>query len=108
MNVDIRMTSADSPWQNGVVERHHATADGIVEKLLFEDPHINIQDAINKASFSKNTDSNHTGFSPMQLMIGQNPAFPGLAEANLSSSNVKSGNKYMKKLLLLSQKSAIC
>ena len=98
MNVDIRMTSADSPWQNGVVERHHATADGIVEKLMFEDPHINIQEAINKASFSKNTDPNHTGFSPMQLMIGHNPAFPGLAEAYLSSSNVKSGNKYMNKM----------
>ena len=27
MDVDIKMTSADAPWQNGVVERHHATAD---------------------------------------------------------------------------------
>ena len=98
MDVDIRMTSADSPWQNGVVERHHATADIIYEKLMKENPNMSPQDAINHAAFAKNSDTNQTGFSPIQLMTGQNPKFPGLDEANPASSNLNSCNKYMKTL----------
>ena len=98
MDVDIRMTSADSPWQNGTVERHHATADLIYEKLITENPKMDPQEAINQASFAKNSDTNQTGFSPIQLMTGSNPSFPGLAEANPASSNLKNSNKYMKAL----------
>ena len=98
MNVDIKMTSANSPWQNGIVERNHATADVIVEKIMHENPSINIQDAINEAAFAKNSDINHSGFSPIQLMSGQNPVFPGLAEVDVSSSSIKSSSKYMRKL----------
>ena len=98
MDVNIKMTSAEAPWQNGIVERHHATADIIYEKLLKENPSMDPQEAVNHASFAKNTDTNKTGFSPIQLMTGQNPAFPGLAEANPASSNVDSSSKYMKTL----------
>ena len=98
MDVDIRMSSAESPWQNGIVERHHATADIIFEKLVLENPDIDYQEAINQAAFAKNTDTNQTGFSPIQLMTGTNPKFPGLAEANPASSNVKSCNKYIRTL----------
>ena len=56
------------------------------------------QDAVNYASFAKNSDTNKTGFSAIQLLTGQNPAFPGLAEANPASSNVESSNKYMQTL----------
>ena len=98
MDVEIRMTSAEAPWQNGIVERHHATADIIYEKLMIENPKMTPQDAINHASFAKNTDTNQTGFSPIQLMTGQNPKFPGLAEANPASSNLGCCNKYMKTL----------
>ena len=38
MDIEIKMTSAEAPWQNGVVERHHASADIIVEKLMKENP----------------------------------------------------------------------
>jgi hypothetical protein len=46
----------------------------------------------------KNSDTNKTGFSPIQLMTGTNPKFPGLAEVSPASSNLKSCNKYMKTL----------
>ena len=98
MDVGIKMTSANSPHQNGTVERHHATADIIFQKLVTENPEIDVQEAINQAAFAKNTDTNHTGFSPIQLMTGRNPMFPGLGEANPASSNLKSCNKYMKTL----------
>ena len=96
-NINIKMTAAEAPWQNGVVERHHATADIIYEKLLMDNPKMNQQEAINHASFAKNSEINQTRFSPLQLMMGQNPLFPGLAEACPASSNLKSSNKYMKK-----------
>ena len=32
MNVNIKMTRAEAPWQNGVIEKHHATADIIFKK----------------------------------------------------------------------------
>ena len=92
------MTSANAPWQNGVVERHHATADNIYEKLMEENPDMNPQEAVNHAAFAKNCDTNQTGFSPIQLMTGRNPFFPGLSEANPASCNFDSSSKYMNTL----------
>ena len=57
---------------------------------MTENPSMAIQEAINQAAFAKNSDTNQTGFSPIQLMTGTNPKFPGLAEANPASSNVNS------------------
>ena len=31
MNINIKMTAAEAPWQNGVVERQHASADLVLE-----------------------------------------------------------------------------
>ena len=97
-DVDIKMTAANSPWQNGVVERHHATADIIVGKLIMEDPQMSYQDAINQACFAKNGAIGQSRFSPLQLMMGQSPFFPGLSQANPASSNMNSSSKYMKTL----------
>ena len=97
-DISLKMTSAESPWQNGVVERHHATADIIFEKMMLENPKMSPQEAINHASFAKNSEVNKTRFSALQLMMGQSPHFPGLAETNLASSNLKSSSKYMKTL----------
>ena len=96
LNVHIKMTASDAPWQNGIVERHHATADIIVEKMMMEDPTLVYQEAINHAAFAKNCEINHSRFSALQLMMGQTPHFPGLAEAN--TGNIKSSSKYMKTL----------
>ena len=98
MDLDIKKTSANSPWQNGVVERHHATCDIIFEKLMTENPSMDFQEAVNQAAFAKNSDTNQTGFSPIQLMTGSNSKFPGSSEANPASSNVNNCNKYMKTL----------
>ena len=97
-DLNIKMSSAESPWQNGIVERHHATADIVYEKIMLDNPAMSPQEAVNQASFSKNSDINRSGFSPLQLMMGKGPGFPGLAEANPASSNIDSANKYMKTL----------
>ena len=98
MDLEIKMTAAEAPWQNGIVERHHASADIIIEKYLTEDPSMDIQEAINVASFARNSETNKTGFSALQLMSGHNPHFPGLGEATPASSNMNSSSKYMRVL----------
>ena len=98
MDITIKMTSAEAPWQNGIVERHHATADKIYEKMMEENPKMSPQEAVNHAAFAKNCETNQTGFSPIQLMTGRNPTFPGLSEVNPASCNVDSSTKYMRTL----------
>ena len=103
MDVSIKMTSANSPWQNGCVERNHASSDIIFNKILLENPEMDLQEAVNFAAFSKNSEINRTRFSALQLMFGQNPHFPGLSEQSPASSNLKSTTKYMRKLKLLDE-----
>ena len=55
------MTAAHAPWQNGTVERNHATADLIIEKLILDDSNISKQDSINQACLTKNYKVNKTG-----------------------------------------------
>ena len=50
---------------------------------MHENPRISIQDAINEAAFAKRIDINYSCFSLIKLMSGQNPVFPGLAEADM-------------------------
>ena len=48
LNGQKKMTEANGLWQNVAVERHHATAEVIVQKLIEDDPKIFIQDAMTK------------------------------------------------------------
>ena len=79
-NIQIRMTAANAPCQNGCVERNHASADIIFQILIEEDPSMPYQAAINKAAFARNSKVNKTKLTALQLMMGQNPHFPGLTE----------------------------
>ena len=65
---------------------------------MLENPKMPPQEAVNHAAFARNSEVNQTRFSALQLMMGQNPHFPGLAEANQASSNLNSSCKYMKTL----------
>ena len=96
MNVQIKMTAAEAPWQNGICERQHASADIVIEKLLLENPNMPFQEAINQAAFVRNSEVNKTRFSALQLMTGINPYFPGLGDANVANTSFVSSSKYMK------------
>ena len=61
LNITIKMTAAESPWMNGSCERAHATVDRIIEKILEEEPKMNLQKTIDFACFVKNTEINKTG-----------------------------------------------
>ena len=42
LNVDILKTGAESPWQNGLVERNHCMVDMMLGKMLEENPSMDL------------------------------------------------------------------
>ena len=75
-NVNIRIctTAAESPWSNGIVERHNATLGFSVQKIM-DDLKCNLSLAVAWTVSAKNALHNVHGFSPNQLVFGKNPNF---------------------------------
>ena len=96
MDISIRMTAASGPWMNGSCERAHATVDRIIEKLLEDEPKMDLQKAVDLACFVKNTEINKTGFSPLQLLCGKSPSFPGFSDCTPGSIELEGNNEYLK------------
>ena len=80
-NVEVTATAAESPWSNGVVERHNSTVGAMVSKLV-ADGH-SLDDAARWACSAKNSLSNVEGFSPCQLVFGVNPNLPSVLTSKL-------------------------
>ena len=78
-NVNIRIctTAAESPWRNGIVERHNATLGFSVQKIM-DDLKCDLSLAVAWAVSAKNALHNVHGFSPNQLVFGKNPNFPAV------------------------------
>ena len=74
-NVEVMATAASSFWSNGICERNHAVVDRTVEKILEEEPKIDIEFALANAVSAKNCLTNHIGFAPVQLVTGQLPNY---------------------------------
>ena len=75
MNINFKLTGAESPWSNGLVERHNLILGDMLDRIL-EESTDNIEIAVAWAINAKNSLSNIHGFSPFQLAIGQNPKLP--------------------------------
>ena len=75
MNVIVRTTAAESPWSNGLNERHNATLNDMVVKTV-EDTRCSVETALPWAISAKNSLHNVSGFSPNQLVFGYNPNVP--------------------------------
>ena len=75
-NIKIHTSGAESPWQNGLCEGNHRHVDHMVEKMKEDEPNIPISKALQQAVYAKNILTNHMGYSPIQLVIGQHPKLP--------------------------------
>ena len=80
--IRVVTTAAESPWSNGLVERHNATLAEMLYKTL-EDKNISIETALAWAIQAKNSLANVHGFSPAQLAIGYNPQVPTVLTSQL-------------------------
>jgi transposase InsO family protein len=71
LNIEVCHTAAESPWSNGMVERHNAVLKECLEKTLVDtkcDPEIGLAWAVS----AKNSLFNNNGFTPDQLTYGRN------------------------------------
>ena len=75
-NINIKTTAAESPWSNGLIERHNSVLGNIVSKMMCEEQGYSLNTAVAWAVSAKNSLKNVYGFSPNQLVFGKNPNFP--------------------------------
>ena len=76
-NILVQTTAAESPWSNGLCERHNLVLADMITKVM-EDSGCNIEMAVMWAVHAKNSLANIHGFSPYQLVFGRNPSIPGI------------------------------
>ena len=77
LNIEVCHTAAESPWSNGMVERHNAVLNECFQKILADkkcDPEMALAWAVS----AKNSLHNNNGFSPDQLTYGKNVNYPSV------------------------------
>ena len=79
LNIRICTTAAESPWSNGLVERHNAILSLTVNKLM-NDLNCDLDVAVAWANSAKNSLKSVHGFSSNQLLFGHNPNFPNVLD----------------------------
>ena len=82
LGLKIEFVPAYSPWLNGMNERNHYSLDVIVKKLMKEEKKISLQESVDMAAWTHNSNVNVLGFTPLQLATGKNVIFPGISTAN--------------------------
>ena len=75
-NINIKTTAAESPWSNGLIERHNGDLGNIVSKMMSEEKGYSLNTAVAWTVSAKNSLKNVYGFSQNQLVFGKNPNFP--------------------------------
>ena len=82
LNTKILTTAAESPWSNGITERHNAIIGGMVEKVM-ADINCSLEVALAWSVSAKNSLKNVYGFSPNQLVFGKKPNIPTVLNSEL-------------------------
>ena len=85
-NITLKTTPAQSPWSNGYVERQNSTLGSMVRKIM-DDCNCNLEIALSWAVAARNSLSNSSGFSPNQLVFGNNPVIPNVFSNELPAMN---------------------
>ena len=75
--IEMMKTSAESPWSNGLCERHNGVLKESILKTI-EDSQCSIETATAWAVSAKNSLMGHNGYSPNTLVFGRNPNFPSV------------------------------
>ena len=98
LDITVKTTAAESPWSNGVVERHNLILADMLDKIT-ADNDIDLDLAITWAINAKNSLYNVNGFSPFQLAIGCNPQLPSVLNGNLPALTSKPASQIVKENL---------
>ena len=85
-NIKVSTTPAESPWSNGICERHNAILTDIILKVK-QDINCSWETALAWALNAKNSFINVSGFSPHQLVFGKNIDQPSTLNDTLSDGH---------------------
>ena len=78
LDIEVQCTAANSPFSNGVGERHNQTLTNILLELREDDPIKSWESLLQHALFAKNCLHNIHSISPYQLVYGRNPRLPNI------------------------------
>ena len=67
--------------------KNHYSEDIIVNKIIEEDKKISLQQAVNMAVWTHNTNINWLGFDPLTLVTGKAVVFPGIKDGDIASKS---------------------
>lgn len=81
-NIEVAKTAAESPWSNGLCERHNGVIKQSVKKVM-EDTECSLETAVSWAVSAKNTLHGHNGYSPHMIVFGRNPSMPSVLNDKL-------------------------
>ena len=79
LNITVKTTPADSPFSNGLLERHNAVLTETLLKVRVEYK-LDWEASLGWAISAKNSLQCVHGFSPFQLVFGRNPNLPNILE----------------------------
>ena len=82
-NIVIMSTPAESPWSNGIVERHNTVLGKMVHKLMIDEKRSPIGVVVARSASIRNVLNTCYDYSPNQLVFGRNPNFPSNLTNNL-------------------------
>ena len=100
MNIRFMLTAAESPFSNGLVERHNLILSEMLDKTS-EDHNTDFELALAWCVIAKNSLANVHGFSPFQLALGQNPKLPSIFHDKPPALSPINTNKILTDNLLL-------
>ena len=76
-NVCVKTTATESPWSNGLVERHNLVISDMLEKVL-DSEKCDFDLALSWCIQAKNGLLNVNGYTPCQIGMGKNPVLPSV------------------------------
>ena len=77
LNIEVLSTGGESPWSNGIPERHNAIIGNMLEKILEENKCF-MEVASAWAVSAKTSLQNVYGYNPNQLVFGKSLSFPAV------------------------------
>ena len=76
MNITVKVTAAESPFSNGLVERYNFIIADMMDKVLEEVQHLDVDLTLAWCLNAKNSLVKVHDFSLFKLVFGQNPKLP--------------------------------
>ena len=93
-NIILKTTAAESPWSNGLCERHNGILNNNVNKIM-SSGNFSLECAVHWAVAAKNSLANVYGFSPNMLVFGRNPNFPTAFNNKPPANNLTCLSEYV-------------